>query len=141
MVDRDLILRKLANLEEYEAQVSEFRGVTVAAYQADWKTQRIVERTLQMAVEACADVANHVIADRHLRVPSTYAEAFEILGEAGVLRQELAQAMVRMARFRNILVHDYARIDPDILVGILGQRLGDFARFRESIVEWLDQSS
>ena len=49
------------------AQVSEYRNITVDDYQRDWKSQRIIERTLQMAIEACVDVATHVIADRGLQ--------------------------------------------------------------------------
>jgi uncharacterized protein YutE (UPF0331/DUF86 family) len=59
VVDRDLLLRRLADLEQYVEQVSEFRAATVDQYRRDWKTQRIVERTLQMAIEACLDVAQN----------------------------------------------------------------------------------
>ena len=45
MVDKALILRKLAELEIYESQLAEFSGITLDNYKADWKTQRIVERT------------------------------------------------------------------------------------------------
>lgn len=106
MVDRDLIFRKLADLQQYLEQVSEYRGVSVDEYRRDWKIQRIVERTLQIAIEACVDVATHIIADRGLRVPATYAEAFEVLGEAGLLDGALQAAMVRMAKFRNVIVHE-----------------------------------
>lgn len=106
MVDRDLILRKLADLQQYLEQVFEYRGVSVDEYRRDWKIQRIVERTLQIAIEACVDVATHIIADRGLRVPATYAEAFEVLGEAGLLDGALQAAMVRMAKFRNVIVHE-----------------------------------
>jgi uncharacterized protein YutE (UPF0331/DUF86 family) len=136
-VDRDLLLRKLADLDQYVDQVSEFRTVTVAEYRRDWKTQRIVERTLQMAIEACLDVANHVVADRELRVASTYAEIFDVLGDAGLLEGSLRQAMIRVARFRNLLVHDYARIDPAIVVLILSEGLDDFRRFREAALGWI----
>lgn len=137
MVDRDLLLRKLADLDQYVDQVSEFRTVTVAEYRRDWKTQRIIERTLQMAIEACLDVANHVVADRELRVASTYAEIFDVLGDAGLLEGSLRQAMIRVARFRNLLVHDYARIDPAIVVRILREGLDDFRRFREAALGWI----
>lgn len=100
MVDRDLILRKLADLGQYVSQASEYRDVTVEQYRREWKTQRIVDRTLQLAIEVCVDIANHVIADRGLRVPTTYAEAFEVLGEAELLKASLRDAMVRIARFR-----------------------------------------
>ena len=36
-----------------------------------------------MTIELCVDIANHIIADRGLRVPATYSEAFDVLGEAG----------------------------------------------------------
>ncbi|MBI2525434.1 MAG: DUF86 domain-containing protein [Candidatus Rokubacteria bacterium] len=136
MVDPDLILRKLADLDQYLVQVSEYRGITVEEYRRDWKIQRIVERTLQMAIEVCVDVASHIIADRGLRVPATYAEAFEILGEAGLLDAALTAQMVRMAGFRNVLVHEYARVDAEIVVGILAGRLGDLARFRATALAW-----
>jgi uncharacterized protein YutE (UPF0331/DUF86 family) len=55
VIDRDLLLRKLADLAQYVDQVSEFRSVSVEDYRRNWKTQRIVERTLQMAIEACLD--------------------------------------------------------------------------------------
>ena len=136
MVDRDLILRKLAYLDQYVAQVSEYRNITVDDYRRDWKSQRIIERTLQMAVEACVDVATHVIADRGLRVPATYSEAFEVLGEAGLLDGGLQATMVRMAKFRNVIVHEYTRVDAEIVVRILKEHLADLARFRAAALAW-----
>ncbi len=131
------MLRKLADLEEYLRQISEFQAVTVEEYRKDWKVQRIVERTLQMAIEVCVDIANHVIADRRLRVPGTYAEVFEVLGDAGLLPADLRDAMVRMAGFRNVIVHEYARTDPALVVRILRERLADFARFRAAVPGWI----
>ena len=137
MVDRDLILRKLADLDQYVNQVSEYRDITLEAYRKDWRTQRIIERTLQMAIEVCADISNHVIADRGLRVPTTYADAFEVLAEAGLLDAALRDAMSRMSQFRNIIVHQYAEIDPAIVVRILREHLDDFGRFRAAALKWI----
>ena len=136
MVDRDLVLRKLADLDLYVDQVSEYRGVSVEQYRQDWKIQRIVERTLQMAIEVCVDVATHVIADRGLRVPTTHAEAFEILGEAGLLDPGMQENMVRMAKFRNVIVHEYTRVDAGIVIRILSEHLDDLARFRAAALGW-----
>lgn len=136
MVDRDLLLRKLADLDLYLSQISEYRAITVEQYRQDWKTQRIVERTLQMAIEVCVDIATHVIADRGLRVPATYAESFEVLGETGLLDPGMREGMVRMAKFRNVLVHEYTRVDPDIVVRILRDHLDDLTRFRTAALGW-----
>ena len=128
MVDRDLLRRKLAELAEYVTQVSEYRDLTVERYRADWKTQRIVERTLQIAIEAC---------DRGLRAPSTYAETFEILVQAGLMSPDLGRVMVEMTGFRNVVVHEYARIDADVVIRILRKNLEDFRRFETEALHWL----
>ncbi len=135
MVDRDLLLRKLANLDQYLTQMTEYRDITIEKYSQDWKTQRIVERTLQIAIEVCLDVATHLIADRGLRVPATYAEAFEVLGDAGLLEPDLKDLMIRMSRFRNLIVHEYTRLDPAIVVRILHAHLDDLSRFKAAVLK------
>ena len=129
MVDDILILKKLAALGEYGSQLNEYAGISVPDYRLDWKVQRIVERTLQMMIEICADIANHIIADQGLRTPQTYAETFQILGENGILSPEKSQVMEKMAKFRNIVVHQYETVDAEIVVMILKKHLGDFEEF------------
>ena len=46
--------------------------------------------------------------------------------------------MVKMAKFRNIVVHDYARIDPGIVAGILKNNLNDVKRFGKEVLEYMD---
>ena len=81
MVDRDLVLRKLSDLDEYQNQLLEFKGLTVKQYRDDWKKQRIVERTLQIMIETCLDIANHIVSDQGYRAPVSYADIFKVLGE------------------------------------------------------------
>jgi uncharacterized protein YutE (UPF0331/DUF86 family) len=137
MVDKNLILRKLADLGDLRGQLLEYAGITARRYAADWKTQRIVERTLQMMVEICLDVANHIISDRGYRRPVGYADHFTVLRENGVLSARLAARMVKMAKFRNLIVHNYDRIDAAIVVGILKKNLSDFEDFQKAVVGFL----
>ena len=137
MVDRDLLRRKLAELSEYVTQASEYRDLTVERYRADWKTQRIVERTLQMPIEVCLDVASHVLTDRGLRAPSTYAETFEVLVQAGLMSSDLGRVMIEMTGFRNVIVHEYTRVDAEVVIRILRERLEDFSRFETEALGWL----
>lgn len=133
MVDRDLILRRLANLDTYLEQLTPYRGVDVEVYRQDWKTQRIVERTLHLAIETCMDVADHIVADRRLRIPETGAESFEILADAELLPKPLGAALASMVGVRNILVHDYTRLDPAIVTRVLRTDLVDLGRLRDAI--------
>lgn len=141
MVDKTLVMRKLSELEEYLNQIREFSSITREEYSGDWKIQRIVERTLQMMIELCVDIAGHFISEKRLRVPAGYADAFRVLSEGSVIDSGLCQRMEKMAKFRNIVVHNYDRIDETIVVTILKRHLDDFLVFRDAILKVLKEES
>lgn len=138
MVDKPLIIRKLTELDEYLKQMGEFSSVTLEEYSRDWKVQRIVERTLQMMIETCADIANHIISDRGYRTPDNYGDTFRVLHENGVLKSDLFEIMLKMARFRNIVVHQYDKVDEAIVIGILRNNLNNFTAYRDAILKIID---
>jgi len=137
VVDKTLILRKLAELEEYLGQVKEYASITVGRYSKDWKAQRVVERTLQMMIETCADVAGHIISDKGYRVPATYADTFRVLYENGILNKDLFETMETMAKFRNIIVHRYDKVGTEIIVRILKKDLNNFSAYKDAIIKIL----
>jgi len=140
MLDDTLILRKLSELDEYYLQIREYDKVTVTGYSSDWKIQRIIERTLQMMIETCADIATHIISDQGYRVPKSYADAFKVLGEEKIISNKLLNALEKMAKFRNIVVHHYDKVDAEIVVGILKKDLKDFMNYKDSVIRFLKRT-
>ncbi|NLC68865.1 MAG: DUF86 domain-containing protein [Clostridiaceae bacterium] len=61
MVEKSVLLKRLAALEEYTTDLEEFRP--------DKAIRRYVERTLHMATEGCIDIANHIISYEGFREP------------------------------------------------------------------------
>ena len=139
MVDKALLLRKLAVLEEYVGQIREYSTITSNQYVSDWKIQRIIERTLQIMIETCVDIAGHIISDRGYRIPKSYADTFRILYEENILESELFKTMEKMAKFRNIVVHNYDEVDPAIVVNILKSHLDDFLTYKDTILNILKE--
>ena len=137
MVDKALVLRKLSELEEYLNQIREYSNITVSDYSRGWKTQRIVERTMQMVIETCVDVAGHIISDQGYRIPKSYADAFRVLHEENILDTKLFDTMEKIAKFRNIVVHHYDKVDPEIVVTILRKHLDDFLSYKDAIIDML----
>jgi uncharacterized protein YutE (UPF0331/DUF86 family) len=107
----------------------------VKEYSKDWKIQRIVERTLQMMIELCVDIANLIIADEKFRVPTSYSDTFQVLEEEGLISDEQCNTMKKMAQFRNIIVHRYDKVDETIVINILRQNLKDFFEYRDSVLK------
>jgi uncharacterized protein YutE (UPF0331/DUF86 family) len=137
MVDETLILRKLGELDEYYRQIKEYGKITVAEYSGDWKVQRIIERTLQMMIETCVDIAGHIISDKGFRIPKSYSDTFRVLHEEKLVNDKLYAALEKMAKFRNVVVHHYDKVDAEIVVGILKKDLEDFKGYRNSIINFL----
>ena len=138
MVDETLILRKLSELDEYYQQAKEYSAVNVEKYAGDWKIQRIIERTLQMMIETCVDVAGHIISERGFRIPKSYSDAFLVLKENNILSGEIYASANKMAKFRNVVVNHYDKVDAEIVVAILRKNLDDFIRYRDAIIRFLN---
>ena len=141
MVDKNQILRKLTELETHLKEIKEFSTISVEAYKEDWKTQRIIERTLQIIIELCIDIAEHIISDDHMRLPTTYSDTFKVLVENHVIDQSLFNIMEKMAKFRNVVVHQYENIDATIVVRILRKSLKDFVEYKDAILNYLNNKS
>lgn len=137
MVEEALILRKLNELDQYRSQLKEFESITADQYSDDWKIQRIIERTLQMMIETCADIAGHIISDRGFRIPTSYADTFKVLLEEKIIDRKLYAAMEKIARFRNIVVHHYDKVDAEIVTDILKNDLVDFTIYKQTIIKFL----
>ena len=141
MVDKSLVMRKIAELERYHGQVGEFADIGLEEYQKEWKVQRIVERTLQMMIETSADIANHIVSDGKMRTPSSYVDTFLVLRENGVISLELFSVLEKMAKFRNVVVHQYETVDAAIVILVLRKHLDDFMKFKDAILAFLSSST
>ena len=139
MPDQEVISSKLRFLREYLGDLKEYEDITLETYQTSKKDQRFVERTLHLACECCLDIAAHLISRRGYREPRDNKDLFTILYENQIIAEETHQSMVKMAKFRNILVHDYARVDPGIVIGILRNDINDLKRFARKVIECVDK--
>ena len=137
LVDKRLIGRKLAQIDIYLSQIKEYSKISRVLYKKEWKTQRIVERTLQILIEVCLDIANHIISDEGMRLPTGYADSFKVLAENDVIGKRLFEALEKMAKFRNVVVHQYETIDPSIVVSILHRNLADLEKYKKAIIQYL----
>lgn len=79
----------------------------------------------------------HVISSKTLRMPESYADAFYVLAEAGILEPGQAEEFASMARFRNVLAHTYARVNLEIVYRVLQEKLGGIEEVYERLLKEL----
>ena len=137
MVSPERLEEKFRRLGEFLAVLRELRSIPAEALPGDLVRMGSVKYYLQVSIESCIDVAQHVIASEGFRPPKDYADTFTVLAERGILEQEFAERLRRMAKFRNRLVHLYGEVDDQHVVRVLAEDLGDFDLFRERILAML----
>ncbi len=140
MLDKNVIMARLARLDEYVSRLKRFKRTSLEEYLGDHDLQAIVERNLQLAIQVCIDIANYIIARKKLTFPAEQENIFTLLGREGIITRELADRIKGMVNFRNILVHDYTEIDPEKVHGVLKQGLKDFNDFASATVKFLEKN-
>ncbi|MGI5859262.1 MAG: type VII toxin-antitoxin system HepT family RNase toxin [Tepidanaerobacteraceae bacterium] len=128
-------MRRLTFLEEYCSDLDEARQNINREKFQDKVVRRYIERTLHMAIEACLDIANHIVSYEGYREPVDNKDIFQVLFEQKILDERLTENLKKMAQFRNVIVHDYIRIQPEIVYAILQKNLGDILEFANLIKE------
>jgi uncharacterized protein YutE (UPF0331/DUF86 family) len=97
----------------------------------------MVLHAMLVAIQSAIDISNHIIAEKKLRKPATYREAFEILQEGGFIPLQLSDDLSELAGFRNVLVHIYWKLDIDAIYGILQNDLDTLKKFERTIKDML----
>jgi uncharacterized protein YutE (UPF0331/DUF86 family) len=139
MTLREKVAEKLDRLGEYVGYLRECQKRSLDELKRDPFLRGAVERYLQLSAESVIDVAEMLIAELELRKAEEYKEAIEILGEGGILPAEFASGFSTIAGFRNILVHEYARIDLALVHRHLLTDLDDFDKFSRFIAAFLQR--
>jgi uncharacterized protein YutE (UPF0331/DUF86 family) len=138
-MDRDRIIGRLDDLGLYLRELREVTPATLDEYKRV-AVRRACERLLQIAVEAALDVCAMLVADLRLGVPGEEDDLFEKLQAAGVLSADLTARLRRMKGFRNILVHEYARVNDEKVFAILQSGPADFETFTQQVLRTLRES-
>jgi uncharacterized protein YutE (UPF0331/DUF86 family) len=92
---------------------------------------------LLIAIEACIDIAYHIISKNRMRLPRDYADSFKVLMENNVISEDLGKRLMLMARFRNRLVHIYWDVDDKMVYQYIRENISDIEEFLKKMRELL----
>jgi uncharacterized protein YutE (UPF0331/DUF86 family) len=135
-MSRDIILNKKASMERCIAQARAYYGrPSQEAFEKDFIRQDAIAINLQRAMELAIDIANHLIKEKKLGLPRESRESFALLERAGVISNDLSRKLQGMVGFRNILVHEYQKLELAIMIDVIENRLGDLADFSTLVLQ------
>ena len=130
----DVALNKAAIIERCLRRVREVYADDPTNLTRDLTRQDSIVLNLQRACETVIDLAMYVISQRKLGVPQDSRDAFTLLQTAGILPTDCATRMQHMVGFRNVAVHEYSRLNLDIVHAIITKHLDDFRACSSAIV-------
>ena len=133
MVDRERILTKL---DELSTHLVELRSIVPSRFEEYLAVEkrRACERLLQISIEAVIDICALLVTGLRLGLPAEEDDLFERLAGRGVLSPAMAETLRRMKGLRNLLVHEYGRINDRLVFDTVRGRLGDFDTFKHEVL-------
>ena len=134
-LNADLVRSRCSEIEESLSRLEQFRSLSKEEFLADRDALDIASYRLLVAIEAALALCYHVSSHRLRKVPEEYAQCFEHLQEAGMISKELMARLQQMARFRNLLVHVYWKVDYLQVYDVICFRLQDLRDFSVAIVQ------
>jgi len=136
-VDRRVIEQKLETLRYCVQRVAQRCPDHPNQLQQDPDTQDIIALNLSRAVQQCVDIGAHLVTALELPPPDTMGQTFDRLAEGGIIEASLADRLKKAVGFRNIAVHNYERINWEIVHAVCSRHLDDFRTFARTVNERL----
>ncbi len=124
MADNAYILALRSSMERYRAELGELAGI-LSERALSGLEYRAAERTLQVSIEGCIGVAKHWSKSLAGHSPQDAYQAFEILAQRGEIPADALPGWRKIIGLRNVLVHDYLNIDPEIIRSVISQGYTD----------------
>lgn len=134
VLDRDVVLAKIAVIDRCLSRIEEARGGRRPELRPV-DIEDIIAVNLMRAVQAAIDLATHVVAAEGYGTPGNTREAFTLLEHQGILSSDLSSHLQRMVGFRNIAIHNYQKVDPEIMERILEHHLGELRAFGARVLD------
>ena len=137
MVDREVVLGRINHLEKNIEYLEGVKSYSKNEFSENQDIYYRYERALHLTIEAVIDIGNHLIADQKLKTPESNKEIFLILNKNDIIDQGLSDKLIKMAGFRNILVHDYLDLDRELEYDIILNNLKDIKEFMKISVKYI----
>lgn len=141
MVDIEYIKKKAKEIRENIQLIEEYTKIGEEDFFKDMRNVYTLRYLLLESIEGCAAICNHILMKEGKIAPAGYTECFKGLEEIGVFDSDFTTKLVNMARFRNLLVHHYSKVDDHKVFEYSRKNLSDFDQFLKTIAKFLKVES
>lgn len=135
----DKIERNLSLIQEFLIELKKLSLMTADEFLSDRRNAAAAESYLRRSLEAVFDIGRHILAKSYGFKELEYKNIALELGEKGFVDKEYSKTLVKMAGYRNRMVHLYHEISSEEIYQILKSRLFDIEKFIVEIVGFIER--
>lgn len=130
----EVIHQKIESLRNCIERIESKKPFTAEDLRKNFDLQDIISVNLERSVQVSVDLASHLLAERNGRTPTTMAESFILLADEKIISMETANSLVKSVGLRNLLVHEYSKIDWDIVARVANDHIDTFRIFVKELL-------
>jgi uncharacterized protein YutE (UPF0331/DUF86 family)/predicted nucleotidyltransferase len=138
-VDRESLRAQAQRLHGALERLLDLRDVEQEAFINDFKVYGLAERYLLLAVEACLQACNVLVASLGLRRPEGYHDLLSIVATQNLIPRPLAYRLEPLTDLREALLSEPDTLDHGALYDHLRQRLSALEEFAEAMDKLCDE--
>ena len=143
MIRKDFIKRKISLIQDDLVKLSSLSGYSFEEIASDPVKQAAVERFLERIINRAIDINQHLIrelADKTVSPPEDYKETFSALSDFGVCPEKFSQEISKSVGTRNMLTHEYDKIDQSLIYNSIDDCLRDYHQYCGYILKFLEKN-
>lgn len=134
----DITTNKIQSIQRCVARAREEYAADPTGFATNYTRQDAAILNVLRACEQAIDLANHLIKNYKMGIPTATAESFELLQRQKIIDADLYQKLSNMVHFRNMVVHQYQRLDMIIVQSVIVTGLDDLIDFTDRVRQFVD---
>lgn len=139
MIDKEIVYKHLKELDKVIKQLKKYQKISFKDFQNNLDIIWAVEHGLQMAIQNLLDIGGYILSSLCENNIDEYSDIITRLGQRNIIPQKFAKKIFSMAGFRNLLVHEYIKIDIKRVHSAVINNLDDFIAFSKHIKMFLEK--
>jgi uncharacterized protein YutE (UPF0331/DUF86 family) len=130
----DVLLNKADTIEKCILRVQEIYDGNPSNLRTDQNKQDAILLNIERACQAAIDMAMRAVKLRRLGLPKESRDAFDLLKSAGIIDDNICVKMHGLVGFRNTAIHNYRKLDLNIVEAIITKHLDDFRSLSQELI-------
>ena len=132
----DIVINKIQSIQRCITRARAEFNADPDGFATNFTRQDAAVMNVLRACEQSIDLANHLIKTHKMGVPTSSSESFALLADLNVIDNDLRQKLTNMVHFRNMIVHQYQKMDIAIVAAVIENGLDDLVKLGDDILAW-----